>query len=144
MALKRAGGEAASARPPYSWLRYQTTRVTAPIPPSSTRPFPLIGTRSIKPANARIRRASFFLGDQEGHGAILLRAFGWAPANAALGSAADGYPRRAMADSGAATGGVSARLEDLRRIAALKDPILRNLLITQRYHDLSHGLATWL
>lgn len=41
-------------------------------------------------------------------------------------------------------GGVSERLEDLQRVAALKDPILRNLLITQRYHDLSHGLATWL
>lgn len=34
------------------------------------------------------------------------------------------------------------RLKDLERIAQLPDPVLRNLLITQRYHDLSHELAT--
>lgn len=33
------------------------------------------------------------------------------------------------------------RLLDLKRIAGLTDPVLRNLLITQRYHDLSHALA---
>jgi len=33
------------------------------------------------------------------------------------------------------------RLADLRRIAALAEPVLRNLLITQRYHDLSQDLA---
>lgn len=33
------------------------------------------------------------------------------------------------------------RLSELQRIAQLKDPVLRNLLITQRYHDLSHELA---
>lgn len=36
---------------------------------------------------------------------------------------------------------LDARLADLRRIAALAEPVLRNLLITQRYHDLSHALA---
>ncbi|HXS18998.1 MAG TPA: hypothetical protein VN764_17490 [Polyangiaceae bacterium] len=34
------------------------------------------------------------------------------------------------------------RLADLERIAQLADPVLRNLLITQRYHDLSHGLTS--
>lgn len=43
-----------------------------------------------------------------------------------------------MADSG----GLAARLEDLNRIAKLGNPVIRNLLITQRYHDLSHELAT--
>lgn len=33
------------------------------------------------------------------------------------------------------------RLVNLTRIAKLDDPVLRNLLITQRYHDLSHELA---
>jgi hypothetical protein len=33
------------------------------------------------------------------------------------------------------------RLADLGRVAALTQPILRNLLITQRYHDLSHDLT---
>ena len=33
------------------------------------------------------------------------------------------------------------RLAELRRIAKLADPVLRNLLITQRYHDLSHDLS---
>ena len=33
------------------------------------------------------------------------------------------------------------RLTDLQRIARLTQPVLRNLLITQRYHDLSHDLA---
>src|SRR5687767_2502159 len=33
------------------------------------------------------------------------------------------------------------RLADLGRIAALTQPVLRNLLITQRYHDLSHDLT---
>jgi len=37
---------------------------------------------------------------------------------------------------------IQERLKDLARIAQLEDPILRNLLITQRYHDLSHDLAT--
>ena len=36
---------------------------------------------------------------------------------------------------------LSQRIEDLSRIAKLDQPILRNLLITQRYHDLSHELA---
>jgi hypothetical protein len=49
-----------------------------------------------------------------------------------------------MTDAG--VDGPSARtlaeqLEDLRRIAELQAPILRNLLITQRYHDLSRGLT---
>ena len=38
--------------------------------------------------------------------------------------------------------GLTARLEDLERIARLEDRVLRNLLITQRYHDLSHELAS--
>ena len=33
------------------------------------------------------------------------------------------------------------RLDELARIVSLSDPVLRNLLITQRYHDLSHLLA---
>lgn len=33
------------------------------------------------------------------------------------------------------------RLADLERIACLQDPVLRNLLITQRYHDLSFELT---
>lgn len=33
------------------------------------------------------------------------------------------------------------RLADLERIAKSDEPVLRNLLITQRYHDLSHELA---
>ncbi len=33
------------------------------------------------------------------------------------------------------------RLADLERIAQLQDAVIRNLLITQRYHDLSHELA---
>ena len=33
------------------------------------------------------------------------------------------------------------RLEDLERIAQLENPALRNLLITQRHHDLCHELA---
>jgi hypothetical protein len=37
---------------------------------------------------------------------------------------------------------LAERLEDLLRIARLEAPILRNLLITQRYHDLSRGLAS--
>lgn len=36
---------------------------------------------------------------------------------------------------------LAKRLEDLTRIAQLENPVLRNLLITQRYHDLSHDLA---
>lgn len=32
-------------------------------------------------------------------------------------------------------------LADIDRITSLDDPVLRNLWITQRYHDLSHGLA---
>lgn len=33
---------------------------------------------------------------------------------------------------------------DVQRISALDDPILRNLQITQCYHDLAHALARWL
>lgn len=40
-------------------------------------------------------------------------------------------PRRTLAE----------QLADLRRIAELSEPVLRNLLITQRYHDLSLDLA---
>lgn len=40
-----------------------------------------------------------------------------------------------------ALGPLDARLADLRRIAQLTEPVLRNLLITQRYHDLSQALA---
>jgi len=50
-----------------------------------------------------------------------------------------------MADSGAESAvdtTLLERLADLQRIADLPQPILRNLLITQRYHDLSRGLAT--
>lgn len=50
-----------------------------------------------------------------------------------------------MADSGVSpTGGLSLaeRLADLDRIAKLGDAILRNLLITQRYYDLSHALTS--
>ena len=36
---------------------------------------------------------------------------------------------------------LTARLGDLARIAALDDPVLRNLLITQRYHDLAQELG---
>jgi hypothetical protein len=36
---------------------------------------------------------------------------------------------------------LAEQLEDLRRIAELEAPILRNLLITQRYYDLSRGLT---
>jgi hypothetical protein len=36
---------------------------------------------------------------------------------------------------------LAERLEDLERIAKLDNVVLRNLLITQRYHDLSHELA---
>ncbi|HYP89323.1 MAG TPA: hypothetical protein VEQ59_14250 [Polyangiaceae bacterium] len=50
-----------------------------------------------------------------------------------------------MADSGATFGAeltLAERLEDLRRIAALDEPVVRNLLITQRYCDLSRLLTT--
>ncbi|HWA70809.1 MAG TPA: hypothetical protein VG937_00670 [Polyangiaceae bacterium] len=49
-----------------------------------------------------------------------------------------------MADSGVSTAAepsLAERLEDLERIAKLSDPVLRNLLITQRYCDLSRSLA---
>ncbi len=39
------------------------------------------------------------------------------------------------------TATLEQQLEDLRRIAQLPDPVVRNLLITQRYHDLSLALA---
>lgn len=56
------------------------------------------------------------------------------------------YAAAVMADSGAVSSALDAalaeRLADLLRIAKLEAPILRNLLITQRYHDLSQGLAT--
>src|SRR5688500_17674814 len=32
-------------------------------------------------------------------------------------------------------------LADIQRLTSIQDPVLRNLWITQRYHDLSHGLA---
>ncbi|HYQ14586.1 MAG TPA: hypothetical protein VEQ58_02475, partial [Polyangiaceae bacterium] len=50
-----------------------------------------------------------------------------------------------MTDAGAIFGAelsLTERLEELRKIAALDQPILRNLLITQRYHDLSQLLTT--
>ncbi len=46
-----------------------------------------------------------------------------------------------MADDGAAAMGLAEQLKDLQRICALEEPILRNLLITQGYHDLSRGLT---
>ena len=35
-------------------------------------------------------------------------------------------------------------VDDVRRISALEDPVLRNLYITQCYHDLSQALGQWL
>ena len=35
-------------------------------------------------------------------------------------------------------------IDDVQRISAMDDPVLRNLLITQCYHDLSRSLAKWL
>lgn len=55
------------------------------------------------------------------------------------------YAPAVMADSGAVLSvdpTLAERLADLLRIAQLEEPIVRNLLITQRYHDLSRGLAT--
>jgi len=47
-----------------------------------------------------------------------------------------------MTESGAPRdAALQQELADLRRIAALTEPVLRNLLITQRYSDLSHALA---
>ncbi len=52
--------------------------------------------------------------------------------------------RSVMADSGAVSSvepSFTEQLEDLVRIAELEEPVIRNLLITQRYHDLSRGLT---
>ncbi|MFN2208288.1 MAG: hypothetical protein ACK2UT_20355, partial [Candidatus Promineifilaceae bacterium] len=35
-------------------------------------------------------------------------------------------------------------MDDVRRIGAMDDPVLRNLYITQCYYDLSRALARWL
>lgn len=46
------------------------------------------------------------------------------------------------ADTSSGSSSLEATLKDLERIARETNPILRNLLITQRYHDLSHSLAS--